>query len=319
MDPMQMMNPMNQMNQMALRSALVPSSSSGLHHRHHPASSAMQSYPYVGNHHQYGTAFPGISSYSSSVVTMTSDGLGRTRQVYEASSSTRLAPGGVRETQSTVRDSRTGRNEMSIGHHLHDKSHVVKKSKNVYTGQEDHEEDFVNVEEDEEATFEREWQRRAAAGYRSAYERAYSRPSPALTIPDYSPPPRRQLLALPAPPAPSATATRPASTSSSSSRATVSSASARQHARPSYAATAAAAPVSSNSREAAAHPVRSRSSSITSGDRISNHLFAHNHHVNGFTVPSASSSFSVARPTSPLDQMRRERRDKGKQRRERPY
>jgi hypothetical protein len=51
-------------------------------------------------------------------------------------------------------------------------------------------------------------------------------------------------------------------------------------------------------------------------------LFAHNHSVNGFdalAAPSASSSSSVGRSTSPLDQMRRERRDKGKQRRERPY
>ena len=170
MDPLEMMNPMNAMNQMALRSALghgAAGSSLHHHHQHHRhQASALQPFstPYGG--HQYGHVFPGISSYSSSVVTMTSDGLGRTRQVYEASSSTRLAPGGVRETKSAVRDSRTGRHEMSIGHHVHDKSHVVKKSKNVYTGQEDHEEDFVNVEEDEEATFEHEWQRRAA---RAAY------------------------------------------------------------------------------------------------------------------------------------------------------
>lgn len=51
---------------------------------------------------------------STSVVSMTSGPDGRP-QVYRASSSTRSAPGGVRETQRTVSDSRTGTKKMAIG------------------------------------------------------------------------------------------------------------------------------------------------------------------------------------------------------------
>lgn len=57
----------------------------------------------------------GAHSYSStSVVSMTSGPDGRP-QVYRASSSTRTAPGGIKETQRTVCDSRTGTKKMAIG------------------------------------------------------------------------------------------------------------------------------------------------------------------------------------------------------------
>src|SRR5947199_217346 len=85
MDPMEMMNPMNAMNQMALRSALGHgSTSSSMHHHqhhqrshhHHHQASALQPYSSPFSVQQYGhNVYPGISSYSSSVVTMTSDGL----------------------------------------------------------------------------------------------------------------------------------------------------------------------------------------------------------------------------------------------------
>lgn len=52
------------------------------------------------------------SHYSSSVMHMSSDVYGRP-QVYEATQSSRYAPGGVQETRSTVRDSRTGLHQMS--------------------------------------------------------------------------------------------------------------------------------------------------------------------------------------------------------------
>lgn len=54
-------------------------------------------------------------SYSStSVVSMSSGPDGRP-QVYRASQSTRVAPGGVREVQRTECDSRTGTKKMAIG------------------------------------------------------------------------------------------------------------------------------------------------------------------------------------------------------------
>ena len=47
------------------------------------------------------------SYFSSTVVSMTNDGSGRP-QIYEATSSQRVGPDGVRETQSSVRDSASG-------------------------------------------------------------------------------------------------------------------------------------------------------------------------------------------------------------------
>ena len=37
---------------------------------------------------------------------------------YEASSSTKQGPGGVKETQKSVRDSESGVHKMAIGHHV---------------------------------------------------------------------------------------------------------------------------------------------------------------------------------------------------------
>lgn len=56
----------------------------------------------------------GHSYSSTSVVSMSSGPDGRP-QVYRATSSTRTAPGGIRETQRTVSDSRTGTKKMAIG------------------------------------------------------------------------------------------------------------------------------------------------------------------------------------------------------------
>ena len=226
MDPFEMLNPMNSMNQLALRHALDDSviGNNSSNNRHNPMSGSISSavQPFLPHfpHHRFphqmfaapatavtpAAAANSYSSFSSSIVTMTSDGMGRP-QVYEASSSTRTGPGGVRETKSSVRDSRTGRHEMSIGHHIRtygqDKSHVVKKSKNVFTGQEDHEEDFVNVEEDEEAEFESEWRRRANGYQRTPIDsnpstRRYGDRTDGLTITEL--PAEEPLLALPAPP-----------------------------------------------------------------------------------------------------------------------
>ena len=137
------------------------------HHTHMTAGmpGQMQSYSSYNSSNPF-TGGPGLSSYSSSFMTMSSDGSGRPH-VYEASSSSIMAPGGLRETKSSVRDSRTGRAEMSVGHHIQDRSHVIKKSKNISTGQIDHEEDFVNIDEEEVPEFERNWQQGMTRGIRS--------------------------------------------------------------------------------------------------------------------------------------------------------
>ncbi|CAN7939214.1 unnamed protein product [Ixodes hexagonus] len=115
---------------------------------------------------------------SSSVMTVTTDGQGRP-QVYQASQSTRTAPGGVKETRRSLQDSRTGVQELTIGHHLDDRAHIVGRKHNRRTGHEDHNVQFINLDEEEAETFNLEWQQRA--------QRAMPRPrSMYAALPDSS-------------------------------------------------------------------------------------------------------------------------------------
>lgn len=119
----------------------------------------------------------GFSYCSSSVTSYTTDEHGRP-QVYQQSNEIKQGPDGLKETKSAVRDSRTGHQELAIGHHLHDKAHIKKKSKNVYTGEEEEGEDLVNLEEDEAETFEQNWMRQARNFTQSSYNNQlqYGRP-----------------------------------------------------------------------------------------------------------------------------------------------
>lgn len=94
---------------------------------------------------------------SSSVMTYMTDEHGRP-QVYQATSSRSTAPGGVSETRRSVQDTRTGVQKMAIGHHMKDKAHIVEKSHNRYTGEDEECQEFVNIEEDDAEDFNREWQ-----------------------------------------------------------------------------------------------------------------------------------------------------------------
>ncbi|XP_071536473.1 myeloid leukemia factor-like isoform X3 [Panulirus ornatus] len=94
---------------------------------------------------------------SSSVMTMTTGPDGRP-QVYQATSSSRGVPGGVRETRRTISDSRTGTRKMAIGHHIGERSHIIEREhagRNMEERQE-----FINLEEEEAKTFDDEFRRR---------------------------------------------------------------------------------------------------------------------------------------------------------------
>jgi hypothetical protein len=136
---------------------------------------------------------PSSSYYcSSSVMSMSTDMNGRP-QIYEASSSTRSAPGGVRETHSTVRDSVSGLQKMSIGRHIEDRGHVAERSRNNYTGEEEQNEEYINIEETEAPQFNEEWRSRISAYGRNQHQRHNSA---ALGHREHARPPQ---LALPAP------------------------------------------------------------------------------------------------------------------------
>lgn len=99
----------------------------------------------------------GNYSSSSTLISMTSGPDGRP-QVYKATSSTRIAPGGIKETQKTVTDSVTGTKKMSIGHHIGDRAHIIEKEQNVLTGDKEEREDLINIEDDDKEEFDNEWE-----------------------------------------------------------------------------------------------------------------------------------------------------------------
>ncbi|KAM9852822.1 LOW QUALITY PROTEIN: myeloid leukemia factor 1 [Aulostomus maculatus] len=94
---------------------------------------------------------------SSSVMTYSKVG-DEPPKVFQASSSTRRAPGGIKETRRAVKDSESGLQQMSIGHHIQDRGHVVEKKFNKKTGEREFNQDFQNMDESEAQSFDDEWQ-----------------------------------------------------------------------------------------------------------------------------------------------------------------
>nr|XP_014102206.1 myeloid leukemia factor [Bactrocera oleae] len=153
----------------------------------------------------------GASYCSSSVITMSSGPDGRP-QIYQATTSTKTGPGGIRETRKTVEDSRRGMKKMAIGHHIGERAHIIEKEQDLRSGQLEERQEFINLEEDDAEDFDREFTNRArTGGVRGA------RPQEMITIEsaddddDVRPrhysrhhgsggQHRRQLPALPAPP-----------------------------------------------------------------------------------------------------------------------
>lgn len=122
----------------------------------------------------------GHSYSSSTVVSMTSGPDGRP-QVYKATQSTHTAPGGVKEVQKTVCDSRTGTKKMAIGHHIGDRAHIIEREQNMRSGDQEERQDFINIEEDEAEEFNKEWETktrgRSEVPSRLAINGGYSRHS----------------------------------------------------------------------------------------------------------------------------------------------
>ncbi|KAH8384704.1 hypothetical protein KR093_005653 [Drosophila rubida] len=99
----------------------------------------------------------------SNVMTVSTGPDGRP-QIYQASSSTKTGPGGVRETRKTVQDSRTGVKKMAIGHHIGERSHIIEKEQDLRSGQLEERQEFINLDEEEAEQFDREFTSRANRG-----------------------------------------------------------------------------------------------------------------------------------------------------------
>ncbi|XP_041850609.1 myeloid leukemia factor 1 [Melanotaenia boesemani] len=101
-------------------------------------------------------------SFSSSSVMTYSKAGNEPPKVYQATSSTIRAPGGIKETRQAVKDSESGLHEMKIGHHIQDRGHVVEKKYNNKTGEKEFNQDFQNMDEAEAQSFDDEWQEKVS-------------------------------------------------------------------------------------------------------------------------------------------------------------
>ncbi|TRY85320.1 hypothetical protein DNTS_001187 [Danionella cerebrum] len=90
---------------------------------------------------------PNCQTFSSSTVISYSSTDAGAPKVYQQTSEYRTAPGGIRETRQTMRDSQSGLERMSIGHHIGERGHVMERSRNRLTG------------DREAAAFDEEWRR----------------------------------------------------------------------------------------------------------------------------------------------------------------
>ncbi|XP_064241134.1 myeloid leukemia factor 1 isoform X2 [Passer domesticus] len=100
----------------------------------------------------------GHSFSSSSMMTYSKVG-DEPPKVFQATAQTRTAPGGVKETRKALKDSESGVEKIAVGHHLQDRAHVVRKSRNSRTGDEEMNQEFINMDESEAGTFDEEWQK----------------------------------------------------------------------------------------------------------------------------------------------------------------
>lgn len=53
----------------------------------------------------------------------------------------------IKETRKAVKDSESGLEKMAIGHHIQDRGHVIQKAKNSKTGDEEVNQNFINLDE----------------------------------------------------------------------------------------------------------------------------------------------------------------------------
>ncbi|VVC39768.1 Myeloid leukemia factor [Cinara cedri] len=104
---------------------------------------------------------PAQSFSSSTFMSYSSNGPNGQPQVYKASSSTRTGPGGIKETKKSVSDSVTGVKKLAIGHHIGDRAHIVERQKNVYSGDQEENQEYINLEDDEAEEFNNEWRNKA--------------------------------------------------------------------------------------------------------------------------------------------------------------
>uniref|UniRef100_H2YHS9 Myeloid leukemia factor 2 n=1 Tax=Ciona savignyi TaxID=51511 RepID=H2YHS9_CIOSA len=125
---------------------------------------SMGMHPMMGGDMQLQSAnheLPG-SSYQSSFTSISYGG--GAPKVYQTSSSTRIGPNGVKETQKSERNSETGQQKIAIGHHIGERAHIIEKTHNSKTGEKEDCQEFINLEEEEAEEFDQDFQQRVRSG-----------------------------------------------------------------------------------------------------------------------------------------------------------
>ncbi|XP_071945751.1 myeloid leukemia factor 2-like [Antedon mediterranea] len=131
------------------------------------------------------TPSPNGHAFSHSSFTSYSNTGDGAPKVYQATSSTRQAPGGIKEIRKTVRDSAAGIEKMAVGHHINDRSHTIKKSRNTRSKDMEEEQEFINLDESDAKAFDDEWQTKTRhhrpAAVQDRSHKSRPRYSPAIT------------------------------------------------------------------------------------------------------------------------------------------
>lgn len=138
-----------------------------------PSTSAQAQAQYGGMGAPFGGLMPGatVYSYSSSSSFVSSGGPGGV--TYSTSSTTRVGPGGVRETRATVEDGRTGTRKMTLARGLGDKERIMTRERDAH-GRERAHDDLRGLQPEQAEAFDAQWQQQAAMrlpGYQSRTSR----------------------------------------------------------------------------------------------------------------------------------------------------
>lgn len=127
---------------------------------------------------------PNCQTFSSSTVISYSSLDDGAPKVYQQTSQVRTAPGGIRETRQSMRDSASGMERFAIGHHIGERAHLMERSRNRRTGDHEERQDFINLDETDADAFDEEF-RRGVGRYAPSGARAidYGRDRRAATAP----------------------------------------------------------------------------------------------------------------------------------------
>lgn len=112
----------------------------------------------------------GHSFCSSSYMTYTNDGKSKPKY-YEATSTTRSAPGEIKETRKTVRDSEKELEKMAIGRHMGKKGKIMERRR--IGGREEEEINYLHMNEDEDPAFTKEWEKRSTKLIQPSHHRQH--------------------------------------------------------------------------------------------------------------------------------------------------